>query len=92
MFQIFQLTALVILGPPAQSEEFTISLDHVAIKKEEVPGVLLCVQDFVRSPQFTQRISFPKQAWPICLNLLLSLIALRQVLFMPRGVFLSLHL
>ena len=41
-----------------QGEEFTISLDRVAIKKEEVRGVLLCLQDFVRSPHLTQRNSF----------------------------------
>ena len=54
MFQVFQLTTLVIRGSPTQGEEFTISLDRVAIKKEEVRGVLLCVQEFVRSPHFTQ--------------------------------------
>ena len=54
MFRVFPLTTLVIRGSPTQAEEFTISLDRVAIKKEEVRGVLLCVQDFVRSPRFTQ--------------------------------------
>ena len=49
---------LVIRGSPAQGEEFTISLDRVAIKMEEVRGVLLCVQDFVRSPYFTQKNFF----------------------------------
>ena len=53
-----QLTALVIRGSPKQSEELTISLDRVAVKKEEVRGVLFCVQDFVRSPHFTQRNFF----------------------------------
>ena len=61
MFQVFQLTALVICGPPGQGEEFTISLDRVAIKKEEMRGVLLCVQDFVRSPHFTQRNFFSER-------------------------------
>ena len=51
---MFQLTKLVIRGSPTQGEEFTISLDRVAFKKEDVPGVLLCVPDFVRSPHFTQ--------------------------------------
>ena len=41
-----------------QGEEFTVSLDRVAIKKKEVRGVLLWVQDFVRSPHFTQRNFF----------------------------------
>ena len=58
MFQVFQLTTLVIRESAMQGEEFTISLDRVAIKKEEVRGVLFCVQDFVRSPHFTQRKFF----------------------------------
>ena len=58
MFQVFQLTTLVIRGSSTLCEDFTISLDRVAIKKEEVRGVLLCVQDFVRSPHFTQRNFF----------------------------------
>ena len=49
---------LVIRGSPTQGEEFTISLDRVAIKKEEVHDVQFCVQDFVRSPHFTQRNFF----------------------------------
>ena len=55
---MFQLTTLVIRGSLTQCEDFTISLDRVAIKKEEVRGVLFCVQDFVRSPHFTQREFF----------------------------------
>ena len=50
LFQIFQLTT--------QGEKFIISLDRVAIKEEEVRGVLLSVKYFVRSPHFTQRSSF----------------------------------
>ena len=33
-------------------------MDRVSIKKEEVRGVLFCVQYFVRSPRFTQRNFF----------------------------------
>ena len=58
LFQVFQLTTLVIRGSSTACEDFTISLDRVAIKKEEVRGVLLCVQDFVRSPHFMQRNFF----------------------------------
>ena len=49
---------LVIRGFSASCEAFAINLDRVAINKEEVRGVLLCVQDFVRSPDFTQRNFF----------------------------------
>ena len=58
MFQVFQLTTLVIRGSPTQGEKFTISLDCVAIKREKVRGVLLCVQDFARRSHFTQRKFF----------------------------------
>ena len=49
---------LVISGPATHGEKFTISLDRVAIKEEEVRGVLFCVQDFFRSPYFTQKSFF----------------------------------
>ena len=55
---MFQLTTLVIRGSSTHCEVFTINVDRVAIKKEEVRGVLLCVQDFVRSPHITQRNFF----------------------------------
>ena len=58
LFQVFQLTTLVIRGSSAKCDEFTINLDRVAIKTEEVRVVLLCVQDFFRSPHFTQRNFF----------------------------------
>ena len=48
----------MIRGSTTPGEVFSISLDRVAINKEEVRGVLLCVQDFVRSPHFTQRNFF----------------------------------
>ena len=62
---MFQLTTLVIRGHPTHGEKFTISLDRVAIKEEEVRGVLFCVQEFVRSPHFTQRIFFPESGLTI---------------------------
>ena len=49
---------LVIRGPATHGETFNISLNRVAIKEEEVRGVLLCVQDFGRSPHFTPRSFF----------------------------------
>ena len=55
---MFQLTTLVIRGSSAKGDEFTNNLDRVAIDKEEVRGVRLCMQDFVRSPHFTQRNFF----------------------------------
>ena len=55
LFQVFQLTTLVIRGPPTHGEKFSVSLDRVAVKAEQVRGVLFCVQDIVPSPHFTQR-------------------------------------
>ena len=48
----------MIRGSSTQCEDFTISLDRVAINKGEVRGVLFCVQDFDWSPHFTQRNFF----------------------------------
>ena len=58
LFNILQLTALAIRGSITPGERFTITLDRVAIREEVVRGVLLCVQDFVRDPVFTQRNFF----------------------------------
>ena len=57
-FQVFQLTALALRGPLPSGEKFTVCLDRVAIPESTVRGVLLCVQDFVRDPVFTQRSFF----------------------------------
>ena len=40
------------------SENFVINLDRVLIREDEVRGALLCLQDFARSPHFTQRNFF----------------------------------
>ena len=48
----------MIRGTPTHGEKFTVSLNSVAIKEVEVRCVLLCVQDFVRSPHSTQRNFF----------------------------------
>ena len=57
-FQDFQLTALALRGPLPSGEKFSVNLDRVAIREDIVRGVLLCVQDFVRDPVFTQRSFF----------------------------------
>ena len=60
MFPVFQLTALVALGPATRGESFIINLDQVAIKAGEMRCVLLCVQDFVPSPVFIRGSFFPE--------------------------------
>ena len=57
-FQVFQLTALALRGPVPSGAKFTVCLDRVAIPENIVRGVLLCVQDFIRDPVFTQRSFF----------------------------------
>ena len=62
MFQVLQLTALVIRGPATHGERFYNNIDCVPIKEEEVRGVLLCVQVFVRTPHFTLRSFFSESS------------------------------
>ena len=58
MYHVFQLTALLVRGPATRGERFAISLNWVANPDQEEHGVLICVQDCVRSPHFTQRRLF----------------------------------
>ena len=57
-FQVFQITALALRGPLPSGKKFLVNLDRVAIREDIVRSVLLCVQDFVRDPVFTQRSFF----------------------------------
>ena len=92
LLQVFQLTTLVICGPPTHGEKFIISVDCVAIKEEEVRGVLLCVQDFVRSPHFTQR-SFSSESGLTMLSELVAIAdSITSIRFNPHGVLWSPHL
>ena len=56
-FQVFQLTALVVMGPSASNIVFTVSLEGVVNNHEKVNGAVPCVQDFVRHPLFTRETS-----------------------------------
>ena len=58
LFQVFQLTALIVRGPVTCGWRFIINLDRVMICEDEVQSAILCAQDFVRSPHFTQRSFF----------------------------------
>ena len=57
-FRVFKLTALIVRGPVTYGGRFINNLDRVMIYADEVYSVILCVQDFVRSPHFTQRNFF----------------------------------
>ena len=52
------MTDLILRGPVTSSEKFVINMDRVMISEDPVRGTLLCMKDFVRSPQFTQRNFF----------------------------------
>ena len=52
IIRVFQLTALVNRGSATGGEKFFINLDRVSLK-EEKRSALLCLQAFVRSPNFT---------------------------------------
>ena len=58
LLQVFQLTPLIVRGPVTCDGQFTFSFDRVMICEDEVQNAILCVQDFVRSPHFTQRSLF----------------------------------
>ena len=58
LFQVFQLTAPIVRGLVTCGGRFIISLDRVMTCKDEVQSAILCIQDFVRSPHFTQRSFF----------------------------------
>ena len=45
-------------GPVTCGGRFIINLDGVMICEDDVQSAILCVQDFVRSPHFTQRSFF----------------------------------
>ena len=57
-FQVFQLTALIVRGPVTCGGQFISNLDGVMICADEVHSAILCRQDFVRSPHFSQRNFF----------------------------------
>ena len=58
VFQVFQLTALIVRGSVTCGGRFIINLDRVMICEDGVQSAILCVQDFVRSSHFTQRNFF----------------------------------
>ena len=58
VFQVFQLTALIVRGTVTCGRRFIINLNWVMICEDEVQSAIFCVQDVVRSLHFTQRNFF----------------------------------
>ena len=54
IFHVFQLTTLIVRGPVASGEMFFVIIDRVLVAEDEVQGALLCVQNYFKSPHFTQ--------------------------------------
>ena len=58
VFQVFQLTALIVRGPVTCGGRFIINFDRVMICEDEVHSAILCAEVFIRSPHFNQRNFF----------------------------------
>ena len=58
VFQVFQLTALIVRGPVTCGGRFINNLDRVMICEDDVHSAIFSVQDFIGSPHFTQRNFF----------------------------------
>ena len=86
MFQVFQLTALVIHGPAIRGKSFKISRDRVAIKQENMRGVVLCARDFVRNPHLRQRHFFSKSGVKRLSESVAIADSIMSSLFMTAGV------
>ena len=57
-FQVLQQTALFVRGPVTSGDGFNSNLERLTICEEKVRRALLCMQDFARSPHFTQQDFF----------------------------------
>ena len=55
---LFQITTLFLRDSVEELPAFTVSLNGVALNHRVVEKSIACIQDFVRSPRFTQRDFF----------------------------------
>ena len=65
--QVFQLTTFVLRASSESHPSFTVSLDVVAIKLEEMKRAVSCVQEFVCKSLLTQERFF-SETWINMLN------------------------
>ena len=68
MLQVFQMTILFRRDSVEEFPAFTVSLNGIALSRRIVEKSIACIQDFVRSPRFTQRDFFTDNV----INLLVS--------------------
>ena len=68
LLQVFQMTTLFLWGSVKELPAFTVSLNGIALNRRIVEKSIACIQDFVRSPRFSQRDFFSDNR----INLLVS--------------------
>ena len=68
LLQVYQLTTLFLRDSIEASPAFTVKLNGISLSRRLVEKSIACIQDFVRSPRFTQRDFFSDNG----VNLLVS--------------------
>ena len=68
LLYVFQITTLFLRDSFEKLPAFTVSLNGVALSRQDVEQSIACKQSFVRSPRFTQRNFFSDNG----INLLVS--------------------
>ena len=68
LLQVYQMTTLFLQDSVEELPAFTIELNEIGLSRRLVEKSIACVQDFVRSPRFTQRDFFSDNG----VNLLVS--------------------
>ena len=68
LLQVYQLTTLFLRDSVEELPAFTVKLNGIALSRRLLEKSIACVQDFVRSPGFTQRDFFSDNG----INLLVS--------------------
>ena len=68
LLQVYQLTTLFLRDSVEELPAFTVKLNGICLDRRLVEKSIACIQDFVRSPRFTQRDFFSDNG----INLLVS--------------------
>ena len=55
LLQVYQMTTLFLRDAVEELPAFTVKLNGIALSRRLVEKSIACIQDFVRSPRFTQR-------------------------------------
>ena len=71
LLQVYQLTTLFLRDSVEDLPAFTVKLTGIGLSRRVVEKSIACIQDFVRSPRFTQRNFFSDNG----VNLLMSAVS-----------------